>query len=109
MPLVYYAYAAILVGGGAMGFIMAKSPWSLIGSLGFGAVAVVAGLLTRNNAQAGLVIGLVDALAVAGFFAYRYAGTHKAMPAFPSIGLSVLVIALTVAALVALSRNGAAR
>jgi hypothetical protein len=36
---------------------------------------------------------------VAAFFVYRYASTGKAMPAFPSIALSLLVVIATLIAL----------
>jgi uncharacterized membrane protein (UPF0136 family) len=95
MPIVFYVYAAILVAGGVMGSRVSGKPSSILGSLAFGSVAVVAGILTRSNPRAGLILGLVDALAVALFFVYRYSVTHKAMPAFPSIALSALVVILT--------------
>ena len=105
MPIVYYLYAAILVGGGAMGSRVSGKPSSLLGSLAFGAVAVVAGVLARSNPRAGLILGLVDALAVALFFVYRYSVTHKAMPAFPSIALSALVVILTAISMASLGKK----
>jgi uncharacterized membrane protein (UPF0136 family) len=99
MPVVYFAYAAILLGGGIMGFVAAKSSASLIGSSVFAAVSVVAAVLTRSNPSAGLGLGLINALAVGGFFVYRYLSTGKPMPAFPSIALSLLVVIVTLVAL----------
>jgi len=105
MPIVYYVYAAALLGGGLMGFKMAGSTKSIYGGAAFAAVAVIAGLLTRSQPGTGLIVGLVNAIAVAGFFFYRYLSTGKPMPAFGSIGLSVVVIALTLAAFAAARRG----
>lgn len=99
MPFVYYAFAAVLIGGGAMGSRVSGKSSSLLGSLAFGVVAIAAGVLARSNPRAGLILGLIDALAVAAFFFYRYQSTQKFMPAVPSMILSGIVAALTVAAL----------
>lgn len=99
MPIIYFVYAALLAGGGVMGSLASGKPSSLLGSAGFALVAVVAGVLTRSSPSTGLIVGLLDALAVAAFFVYRYASTGKAMPAFPSIALSLLVVIATLIAL----------
>ena len=104
MPIVYYVYAALLLGGGVMGWRMANSTDSIIGASVFAIVAVAAGVLTRSNPRVGLILGLLDALAVTALFVSRYLKTGKPMPAFGSIGLSVVVLVLTVAAFSALKR-----
>ena len=104
MPVVYYVFAAILLGGGAMGSYVSQKPSSLLGSAAFAAVSVVAGVLTGRNAATGITVGLVNAIAVAGFFVYRYLETRKAMPAAPSILLSLAVIAMSLLALAAARR-----
>ena len=104
MPLIFYLYAAILFGGGIMGYVAARSVMSVIGSAAFAAISIVAGLLTRSNASAGLTVGILNALAVAGFFLYRYQSTGKPMPAFPSIALSIIVIILAAIAFSGLRR-----
>lgn len=104
MPLIFFLYAAILFGGGLMGYMVAKSTMSIVGSAAFAAVSIVAGLLTRNNPSAGLTVGIINALAVAGFFIYRYQSTGKPMPAFPSIALSILVIIIAAVAYSGLRR-----
>ena len=75
---------------------MALYRWGL---WGFGIVAIIAGVITRTNAQSGLIIGLVDALAVGGFFVWRYVTSHNPMPAFPSIALALIVAGITLAAM----------
>ena len=107
MPIVYFVYAALLVGGGFMGYRMAGSTDSIIGASVFAVVAIVAAVLLRSNPRVGLTVGLVDALAVTALFVYRYMKTGKPMPAFGSIGLSLIVLALTVAAMSALKRPAA--
>lgn len=103
----YYVYALVLVGGGAMGSMVSKKPSSLIGSSVFGAIAVAAAVVARTNPRLGLIIGLVDTVLVTGFFIYRYMETQKAMPAFPSIGISVILAVLTVMALAGLNKGPA--
>ena len=99
LPFVYYAFGAILMGGGAMGSKVSGKSSSLMGSAAFAVLAIVAGILLKNNPRIGLILGLVNSLAVAGFFFYRYTSTGKPFPAFPSIGLSLIVLALTVIAM----------
>ncbi len=98
--IVYFVYAAILLGGGFMGSQVSGKSSSLIGSGIFAAVSVAAGVLVGRAPVSGLTLGGVNALAVAGFFLYRYLGseTRKFMPAIPSIILSLLVLFLTIAA-----------
>lgn len=100
ISFVYFAYAALLVVGGGIGLIVGKSPMSLVGGAVFGLIAVFAAFLIINGGRVGLYVGLVDALAVAGFFLYRYLDKGKVMPAIPTIALSVIVIALSIIALV---------
>jgi len=104
MPVVYFLYAAALFGGGMMGYIKAHSVPSVIGSTIFAAIAIVAGIITRNNPNTGLIIGIIDALLVIALFIYRFIETQKGAVAFPAIGMSVIVLGLTIAALVALKR-----
>lgn len=98
MPIVYYLFAAALIGGGGMGSRVSGTWHSVGGGLAFGIVAIIAGVITRKNPPMGLIIGLVDALAVGAFFVYRYSSTGNPMPAFPSIAMALLVVGLTVAA-----------
>lgn len=104
MPVIYFLYAAALFGGGMMGFIQKHSVPSVIFSTIFAVIAIAAGVTTRNNANTGLTIGIIDALLVIGVFIYRYMKTHNAMPAFPAIGMSVIVIGLAVVALLSIKR-----
>lgn len=104
VPYLYYLYAVILLGGGAMGSKVSGKPSSIIGSAVFAAIAVAAAVLARSNPRAGFILGLVDTLAVTAFFIYRYMEAHKPMPAFPAIGMSVILAILTGIALMNLSK-----
>ena len=99
MPVVYFVFAVALIGGGAMGSRVSGTWHSIGGALGFGIVAALAGFLVMNGSRTGLLLGLVDALAVGGFFVYRYMSTGKTVPAFPSIAMALIVAGLTVAAM----------
>ena len=109
MSVVYFVYAAILVGGGAMGSRASGKSSSIMGSAAFAFVAIVAGFIARSNPRVGLIIGLIDALAVAGFFVYRFASTGKPFPAAPSIALSLVVLALSAIAYMGLQNAAANR
>ena len=90
---ILWIYIVLLVVGGLIGFFKAKSPVSLIMSVGFAAalaVCAVNGLLDVKLAR-----GLADVLMIALLvvFAIRLAKTKKFMPA----GMMLLV---TLAALV---------
>jgi uncharacterized membrane protein (UPF0136 family) len=105
MPIVYFLYAAALVGGGMMGSKVSGKSSSLLGSLAFGLVAVAAAMLLKGNPRFGLLLGILNAVAVTGFFIFRYVSTQKVMPAFGAIGLSVVVLILSFVAYSAVSKN----
>jgi uncharacterized membrane protein (UPF0136 family) len=79
--------------------MVSKKPSSILGSAVFAALAVAAAVVARTNPRLGFIIGLVNTVLVTGFFIYRYTSTGKAMPAIPSIALSIIVAILTVMAL----------
>jgi len=107
MPAVYYIYAAILLGGGVMGSVKSGKSSSIIGSAAFAVVAVVAGILAARptNASNGIIVGLLNGLAVTAFFTYRYISTGKPFPAFPSIALSLIVVAISIFAMMTRTRS----
>jgi len=98
---VYFAYAAFVLAGGAMGYVKAKSTPSLMAAVAF-AILIAAGgvLLAHGHPRSGLALGTVSALALIGFFILRYLKTRKAMPAIPMIALSVIALALSLLRLV---------
>ena len=90
---VLYVYAAVVLGGGVMGYVKAGSMMSLVMS-GVAAVIVVVGvLLAKSNQSLGYGICGAVAFLLAGFFAYRVSSTGTVMPGAGVIGLSVVVLA----------------
>ena len=90
---VLYVYAAVVLGGGVMGYVKAGSTMSLVMS-GIAAVLVVIGvLLAKSNQALGYGTCGAVALLLAGFFAYRVSSTGSVMPGAGVIGLSVVVLA----------------
>ncbi len=97
MSILYYVYAVLLVLGGILGFVRAKS----VPSLGVGAVAalfsVFAGLmLTIHHPRRGLALGILVSLVLGVFFFQRYQETKKPMPALVVLGASVIVLLASV-------------
>lgn len=97
--LVVLIYGALVLAGGVMGYVKAKSLPSLISGLAFGLALLVCGLgmLQGARASAGAAVGLAVALlAVMGI---RFAKTKKFMPAGLIALLSVIVVVMIVAAM----------
>jgi len=88
--VVLWTYVALLLAGGSVGFIKAKSQISLYTSLGFGLLIALSALGILSMVVAMVLIGLL-----AVFFGMRFSKGKKFMPA----GLMTI---LSVAALVAL-------
>ena len=107
MPIVYFVFAVLIVGGGIVGTKISHSWHSIAGSLAFGAVAVVCGLLTRRNPKAGLTLGWINALAFICFFIYRFTQTGLLMPAMGPMMLGAIAFALSLIALGQLNRSNA--
>lgn len=89
-------YAALVAGGGIIGYVSAKSKGSLIMGMGMGTILAAAWFFGRQpaNYSAGLGLALIEALVLLVFFAVRYTKTRKVMPAgamvFFSLGASVV-------------------
>jgi uncharacterized membrane protein (UPF0136 family) len=90
-------FALLTIAGGVLGFVKAKSRPSLIAGGLSGALLLVAGyLLGTPSARAGLILGIVLCVALAGRFVPSFLKTKKAMPAGMMAALSVLGVVLTV-------------
>lgn len=93
-------FGLLSIAGGVMGFVKAKSNASLIAGGLAGALLVVAGYLVgTENQRAGLILGVVVSVALAGRFVPSFLKTKKPMPAGVMAGLSVVGVALTVLSL----------
>jgi uncharacterized membrane protein (UPF0136 family) len=94
-------FGLLSIAGGVMGFVKAKSNASLIAGGIAGALLVLAGyLLGTANARAGLILGIVVSVALAGRFVPSFLKTRKPMPAGMMAALSVVGAVLTVLLLV---------
>ncbi len=96
----YFSFAALTIAGGVMGFVKAGSTASIVAGGISGVLIIVAALLLKTNLVAGLVLGGIVALALAGWFAPAYFSTHKFMPAGMMAILSVIAVVLTILAFV---------
>jgi len=86
--VVLWLYLAVLVAGGVYGFVKAKSPVSLVTSLVFGALLVLAALgIIPGRFSGDAILTLLVVV-----FAWRFQKTRKFMPAG-------LMTVLTIAAL----------
>ncbi len=91
------AYAVLLAVGGAIGYLKAGSRPSLWAGLGSALAALVALLISVQNARWGMGLAALLALILAGFFGYRFlVKTRKFMPAglLAVLSVAMLVLAL---------------
>jgi len=96
--LLLYIYGILLIVGGAMGYVKARSVPSLVAGLICGLIAIFLGYdYTWHFAPyAALALSLALILLMGG----RYLRTHKAMPALLIVVLSVIVAIVQVYVLV---------
>jgi uncharacterized membrane protein (UPF0136 family) len=94
-------YAVLLAVGGVIGYTKAGSKPSLIAGLASAAAAILALVLSFQNASWGMGLGVLVALVLAYFFGHRFAvKTRKFMPAGLLAVVSVVVLAVTILVLV---------
>jgi uncharacterized membrane protein (UPF0136 family) len=87
--LLLYIYGALLIFGGLMGYIKAKSVPSLAAGVICGVIAILMGLdYTWHWAP---VVALILALVLIFLMGRRYLNTRKAMPALLIVVLSIVV------------------
>lgn len=96
-------YGLVVLLGGVMGYLKAKSKVSLFSGLGSGIALLVAWIVCRQAAMAGLGLATLIALVLFVVFILRFLKTRAFMPA----GLMmVFSFAATVVFLLALLANG---
>jgi uncharacterized membrane protein (UPF0136 family) len=94
-------YAVLLAGGGVIGYTKAGSKPSLYAGVASAVAALLALVLSFQNATTGMALGCLIALFLSGFFAYRFAvKTRKFMPAGMLAVLSLVVVATSLLVLV---------
>ncbi|MCE0497941.1 MAG: TMEM14 family protein [Methylacidiphilales bacterium] len=88
--LLLYVYGALLIVGGVMGYVKAKSVPSVAAGVICGLIAFLLGAnYTWHDAP---YAALVLALVLIFLMGRRYLRTRKAMPALLIVGLSVIVV-----------------
>lgn len=105
--IVYFIYAAWLIVGGILGYTHSAKPSviSLVAGTVTGALMLgAAALLGRGPATTGLTLGLVTTLLVLGSFVPRFLKSPHFYPGGLTILLSVVALAVSVAALLAARR-----
>jgi uncharacterized membrane protein (UPF0136 family) len=93
-PLLLYIYGVLLIVGGAMGYVKAKSVPSLVAGVVCGVIALFLGYRYAWHfaPYAALILALVLILMMGG----RYLRTRKAMPALGIVVLSLIVAVVQV-------------
>ncbi len=88
--IILTVYGILLIGGGIMGFLKAKSQMSLIMGILSGVIVLYGVSLIGNNPALGYKIIGITALLLIVVFLKRYLKTKKVMPAVPLMVLSVI-------------------
>lgn len=95
--VVLIAYAILLIVGGAIGFVKARSRPSMIAGVVSGLIAIAsAWISSQYNEDGGYSLGLLLAIALFLLFGYRASVTKKFMPSGMLAVASVAVIAVMV-------------
>jgi uncharacterized membrane protein (UPF0136 family) len=95
--VVLIVYAVLLIVGGVIGFVKARSRPSLIAGTISGVIALIAAWISGTyNEDGGYSIALLLAIALFILFTYRASRTRKFMPAGLLSVASVVVIAVMV-------------
>lgn len=94
-------YAVLLAVGGIIGYTKAGSRPSLIAGLASALAAILALVLSFQNARWGMVLGCLVALLLTFFFGHRFAvKTRKFMPAGLLAIVSLVVMAIAILVLI---------
>jgi uncharacterized membrane protein (UPF0136 family) len=94
--LYLFLFGVLTIAGGVMGFVKAGSRASIIAGGVSGALLLVSGYLVgAGDFVAGLVLGLVLSLALAGQFGPKFIRTRKMMPAGMMAMLGVIGLIVT--------------
>ena len=97
MSILYYMYAVLLVLGGILGFVRAKS----VPSLGVAAIAALftvfsALMMSTHHPRRGLALEILVSLVLGVFFFQRYQQTKKPMPALVVLTASAIILVASV-------------
>lgn len=95
VSLYLYAFGAITIAGGVVGFVKANSKASLIAGGASGLLLLVAGYLAGSGSKVGFALGLIVSFALAGRFGMAFKKSGKFMPAGLILILAVAGLALS--------------
>jgi uncharacterized membrane protein (UPF0136 family) len=96
--LLFYGFLVLV--GGTIGYVKAKSRASLIAGIGFAILlGIAAGLLVTGSPRIAAGIGLVSAVALIGRFLPNFIRTKKLMPAGAVVAVGAWVLVACVFAL----------
>ena len=87
------AYSALLMAGGVMGYVKARSRISLIAGIVSGLVGIAAVFLF-NSGRTGYYLGIALPSAMIVLFGGRYLATRKFMPSGMLVVISIVVFAI---------------
>lgn len=94
-------YGVLVLAGGIIGYLKAKSRASLIAGIVFASLlGLAAGLVALGSPRIGAGLGMVSALALMGRFLPAFLRTKKVMPAGLVVAMGALVLVVAVIALV---------
>jgi uncharacterized membrane protein (UPF0136 family) len=92
----YFIFGVLTIVGGVIGYVKASSVASIVAGSVAGILLIVAGVLIGSGkVQAGLILGAVVSIALAGRFVPAYLSAHRFMPAGMMTILSVIGIIVT--------------
>ncbi len=104
VQILMIVYGVLLIIGGVMGYVEAKSVISLIAGSITGLLELVAYALARTQPKTGFGLGLIVAILLIFSTLPRYLKSHKIMPS----GLIILCsVVMTVLLIAALAKKGA--
>jgi len=94
-------YAVLMLGGGIMGYVKAKSTMSLIMGI-ISMILIFLGLfVSQSNMQAGFCLIATTSTVLVATFIVRWIKTKKFMPSGMLVALSLIAVALCVKQLLA--------
>ncbi len=94
LAILTWVFGGVVVLGGVMGYLKAKSMASLIAGLVFGVLLILCGLAISAGKPVGLQAGAAISLVLAVVMGRRFLATKKFMPAglVAGLGLAVAVV-----------------
>ena len=94
----FIVFGILTIAGGVIGYVKAGSVPSIVAGAIAGILLLAAAFLLPDHQVAGLAIGLITSLLLAGQFIPKFIRTGKAMPAGMMSILSVIGIVMAIVA-----------